>query len=376
MAHGLAAVIEEELIFEEEILQAAILVAMESDEEEERWREEKERLQQPTRVEGYFDRTIPLYNLHEFKSHFRMERASFEQLVPLLGPHLTLRTVPVEKKLLATLWLLGNKKSFRSVADRFDLNKGYLHGIVLEVCAGLRAVRPQFLNWPDREEQSQIENSFLRKTGFPEVVGCIDGSHIPIPGPSDHRAAYINRKGFPSIQMQAVCDDNLRFLDVIAGWPGSVHDARVFRNSPLYELLEAGNVNDDHHLLGDSAYALTQYIMVPFRDNGHLTEEQVNYNTRHSSARMAIERSFGLLKSKFRRLHYLDMRLLDKIPLLIMACCVLHNFILVKERIEVPVQDMEIDDPDDLIPLEGGPQPQPINQRAALKREMLVNLLA
>ncbi|KAK4314882.1 hypothetical protein Pmani_013875 [Petrolisthes manimaculis] len=78
MAHSLAAVIEEELNFEEEILQAAILVAMESDEEEERWREERERHQQPTRMEGYFDRTIPLYNHHEFKSHFRMERASFE----------------------------------------------------------------------------------------------------------------------------------------------------------------------------------------------------------------------------------------------------------------------------------------------------------
>lgn len=201
------------------------------------------------------------------------------------------------------------------------------------------------------------------------MVGCIDGSHIPIPGPSEHRAAYINHKGFPSIQMQAVCDDNLRFLDIIAGWPGSVHDS-----SPLYGLLEDGNLNNDHHLLGDSVYALAQYMMVSFQDNGHLTEEQGNYNTQHSSARMVIERAFGLLKSKFRRLHYLDMRLMEKIPLIVMACCVLHNFIIVIEKIEVPVQDMEMDDPDDPVRLEGGPQP--VNQRAALKREMLVNLLA
>lgn len=66
------------------------------------------------------------------------------------------------------------------------MNKGFLHGIVMEVGTGLRAVRPQFIYWPNREEQTQIERSFFRKTGFPGIVGCIDGSHIPIPGPSDH----------------------------------------------------------------------------------------------------------------------------------------------------------------------------------------------
>lgn len=178
----------------------------------------------------------------------------------LLGPHLTSRTVSVEKKLLATLWLLGNKESFRGVADRFNFDKGFLHAIVMEICTGLRTLRPEFLSWPDRQQQAQIASSFLRKTGFPGIVGCIDGSHIPIPGPTDHRASYINRKGFPSIQLQAVCDDNLRFLDVCAGWPGSVHDARVFRNSPLHDALEGGNLHNENHLLGDSAYALDIYM--------------------------------------------------------------------------------------------------------------------
>lgn len=299
----------------------------------------------------------------------------FQELVQLMGPHLTTRNVPVAKKLLSTLWLLGNKESFRGVADRFDLNKGFLHGIVLEVCSGLKAVRPQFIAWPTREEQAQIAQRFLRKTGFPGIVGCIDGSHIPIPGPSDHRAAYVNRKGFPSIQVQAVCDDNLRFLDVFAGWPGSVHDARVFRNSPLHQLLEGGNIHEDHHLLGDSAYGLTLYMMVPFRDNGHLTEDQGNYNRRQSSARMAIERAFGLLKCKFRRLQYLDMRLIDKIPLIIMAAFVLHNFIIMKEKLDDELRHLVIEIENDNEQLEVVPQPID-NQRAAQKRDMLVNLLA
>lgn len=99
------------------------------------------------------------------------------------------------------------------------------------------------------EEQAQIAHSLFRKTGFPGIVGCSDCTRIPIPGPSDHRAAYNNRKGFPSVQVQAVSDDNLPFFDVFAGWSGSVHNARVFRNSPFYGLLEDGNMHEDHHLL-------------------------------------------------------------------------------------------------------------------------------
>lgn len=170
----------------------------------------------------------------------------------------------------------------------------------MEVSEALKAIRPLFISWPDRNEQTTISNHFFRKIGFPGVVGCIDGSHIPILGPSDHRAAYINRKGFPSIQLQAVCDDNLRFLDVFAGWPGSVHDARVFRNSPLCQILQNGNVHEENHILGDSAYALAPFMMVPFRDNGHLTEEEVNFNRRHSSPRVVIRESIWSFENKIQ----------------------------------------------------------------------------
>lgn len=71
--------------------------------------------------------------------------------------------------------------------------------------------------------------------------------------------------------------------------------------------------------------------MTPYRDNGHLTERQKNYNFCHSSARMAIERAFGLLKGRFRSLlTVLDMGRVDYIPHFILACCVLHNICLLK----------------------------------------------
>ena len=206
----------------------------------------------------------------------------------MLAPHLTVKIHPVSKKVLVTLWLLGNLESFRGVADRFDLGKSSLHRILFDVCEALKAIRGAVIAWPTRDQLPQLAQDFFRRTNMPGVIGAIDGTHIPIPGPSHERQAYINRKGFPSIQLQAICDANLRFTDILTGWPGSVNDARVFRNSPLHTMLENGHLPEEYHLLGDSAYALQPYMLVPYRDNGHLLPWQTHFNYIHSTSRVVM----------------------------------------------------------------------------------------
>jgi len=51
--------------------------------------------------------------------------------------------------------------------------------------------------------------------------------------------------------------------------------------------------------------------MTPFKDNGHVIRSQLEYNTKLSSIRLIIDRAFGILKSKFRRLKYLDISNFD-----------------------------------------------------------------
>lgn len=120
-------------------------------------------------------------------------------------------------------------------------------------------------------------------------------------------------------------------MDVYCGWPGSVNDARVWQNSPIYEKLttDCGNfLPENAYLLGDSAYPLRKFIMVPFRDNGHLSREQRRFNARLSSSRVVIEQSYGRLKGIVRRLKYVYITKLTNIKYIIIACCILHNIVL------------------------------------------------
>jgi hypothetical protein len=54
----------------------------------------------------------------------------------------------------------------------------------------------------------------------------------------------------------------------------------------------------------------------------------MQFNKIHASTRVDVERTIGLLKGKWRRLKYLDMLLISEMLDVVMACCVLHNFVL------------------------------------------------
>ena len=42
--------------------------------------------------------------------------------------------------------------------------------------------------------------------GFPEVIGCVDATHIKIQAPHENENDFVNRKGFHSISVQAICN--------------------------------------------------------------------------------------------------------------------------------------------------------------------------
>ena len=79
--------------------------------------------------------------------------------------------------------------------------------------------------------------------------------------------------------------------------------------------------------------------MVTYRDNGH-TSSAKKFNYHQSSARAFIEQSFGILKQKFKILNYIDLASQNAISEVIMACVILHNFIINKVEVSDSLNDI------------------------------------
>lgn len=71
-------------------------------------------------------------------------------------------------------------------------------------------------------------------------------------------------------------------------------------------------------------------LFIPYRNLGNLTDQQKTHNYYLSRARSCIERAFALLKGKWRRLKYFPNYCLDYAIDHILACVVLHNFVILE----------------------------------------------
>ncbi|CAH1954641.1 unnamed protein product [Acanthoscelides obtectus] len=100
-------------------------------------------------------------------------------------------------------------------------------------------------------ELMEVKRIWQSTYKFPTTIGVIDCTHIGILKANHHGDEYINRKGKPTLNVQATCDSREMFTSVDVSWPGSVHDSRIWRNSQTRsQLINKANVA----LLGDDGY--------------------------------------------------------------------------------------------------------------------------
>lgn len=219
----------------------------------------------------------------------------------------------------------------RSVAIKFEVGMATAFRALRRVTYALHCISPRFIKWPRGQDAVNIMERFQRSSGFPNVIGAIDGTHIKIRAPLKMQTHMLTEKGFIPLtfKLYAILEVYLRIAilgsrDLFMTLEYSATVARFL------ELPEEYFPNNSH-IIGDAAYGIHPHIMVPFRNNGHLTMRQRNFNFCLSSTRMAIERAIGQLKIRFRIL--LDcLPLLDikKVPEFIIACCILHNICLLQ----------------------------------------------
>uniref|UniRef100_A0A1Y1MXP7 Putative nuclease HARBI1 n=1 Tax=Photinus pyralis TaxID=7054 RepID=A0A1Y1MXP7_PHOPY len=243
-------------------------------------------------------------------------------------------------QLLITLRFYACGSFYITLGDFIGIHKTTAGRIIKRVTQALLTIRGNYIKFPENEEEKRrVQERFFHVAQFPGVIGAIDCTHVKIQSPGGNNAeVFRNRKGFFSLNVQAISDSRYVIMDIVARWPGSCHDSHIFANSLIKRRFEAGEFGESV-LLGDSGYPLLNYLMTPIGNPQTPAEER--YNGAHISSRTVVERTFGIYK---RRFPVLSLGLRCKVHFaqeIIVATAVLHNIaILHKDEIVPPPVDV------------------------------------
>lgn len=299
---------------------------------------EEERRERVGRV--FRDRTRPLdlYTDREMMARYRLDRVCVQYVIEAVTPLVERKTrrsraLSPETIVFSALRYMAGGCMFRDDGDIHGINRMSVSRCVHQTASAIvRTLMERHMSFPrtDAEIECKIQE-FYDMHEFPCVIGCIDGSLVPIKGPTNAQDEhlYVCRKRYHALNVQAVVDANMKFLNIVAKWPGSTHDAHIWSNSSLYRLMATNSLNanfEEFWLLGDSGYKCEPYLLTPYPEPQ--TRGEKEFNKCHRRTRCIVERVFGVWKSRFMCLHKWGGAMLfspERCCTIIMATAILHN---------------------------------------------------
>lgn len=285
------------------------------------------------------DRSNPMEYLteEEFIMRYRLNKEAVMDLLQVITPNLRrIRnnrgcSVPHHLQLLVALRYFATGDLQITMGDCSEMSTATVSKYVRIMATAIARQAPHYIKFPQPNDAPAVVSKFFDIAGMPGVIGCIDGSHVKIVSPGgDNAEVYRCRKGYMSLNVQGICDAQMKFTNIVCSWPGSTHDARIFHNSRIYARLEEGHYSG--HLLGDSSYGCSSFLLTPIPNIR--TDKERNYNSAHIRTRNLIERAFGIWKRRFACLSIPLRTQLATSKLIILACAVLHNIAIERRLID------------------------------------------
>lgn len=289
------------------------------------------------------DRLNPLeaYTDDELFERYRFRQVSVVYLLNLIGGTLLESTrnnaLPPMLQLFVCLRFFATGAYHKLIGDSLNVSESTVGRCCRSITEAILHVRKQFIVFPRDDEARKTKQEFIKIAGFPNTLGCIDGTFIRILAPTENEPDFVNRKGFHSLNVQMVCDAKFKFTSVCASWPGSVHDSRIWREFSLCRQFQRGEHNGI--LLGDSGYPCKRFLMTPYLNPQ--TNAQQRFNASLCRTRVLIEQSFGILKRRFSCLQGILRTTPDQAVGYVVACVILHNLGIqtgyVMDRVDQPM---------------------------------------
>lgn len=241
-----------------------------------------------------------------------------------------------------------------SGCDQIDLHLTYRLGhttigkILRKVCMAIwECLLPESFPEFTEERWKTVADGFQQYCQFPNCLGAIDGKHVRLRKPKMSGSLFYNYKHFFSIVLLAIADSNYNFIYIDVGDFGKESDSTIFQRSSFNRKLEENTLNIPrpqplpgtatrmpYTFIGDEAFSLSPNIMRPFSGKV-LSEKKRIFNYRLSRARRNVESTFGILSNKWKIFQKPINVNLDLAILLIKTCCSLHNFVRVRDGINI-----------------------------------------
>ncbi|XP_069482606.1 putative nuclease HARBI1 [Ambystoma mexicanum] len=171
---------------------------------------------------------------------------------------------------------------------------------------------------------------------FSNTIAALDCNHVVLVTlPQAIEQAYCNRKQNHSVNVQVICDADLTISHRCAEYPHATNDALILCSSTLHAYMERHR-GQHTWLVGDVGYLQLPWIMTHVRNPA--TPQEMVYNEAQRRTRSGIERTFGLLKSRFRSLHHTGGALMyspEKVEKIIVVYAMLHNM-CIRSNVTMP----------------------------------------
>ena len=232
------------------------------------------------------DRTNPLDTLTdgELLGKYRLTRQGIIFLCNMLQEQLGRSTqrshaIPVPLQVMTGLHFLACGSFQQVIGDSMDigLSQASVSRIVSRFVSKLSDVRNEFIKFPTSASRIQHnQNKFFNQHHIPDIVRLIDSTHIQIIAPHANEEVYVNRLNYHSINTKIIVDFDCRITNVVAKWPGSVHDSTIVNNSLVKSYFEEPRNYPVGILLGDSGYACRNWLLTPYRVPQNPQQERFN----------------------------------------------------------------------------------------------------
>ncbi|XP_061357908.1 protein ALP1-like [Gastrolobium bilobum] len=287
----------------------------------------------------------------------RMDRTCFFKLCEMLktvGRLEATRHMGVEEMVALFLHILAHDVKNRVIKRQFMRSGETISRQFTNVLLAVLRCHKVLLKRP----QPVPENSTDEKwKWFKNCLGALDGTHIKINPLQGDKPRYQTRKGEIATNVLGVCSQDCQFIYVLPGWEGSAADSRVLRDAisrtnglrvpkEFYYLCDVGYMNGEGFL---APYRGQRYHLSEWRQGAHPTTPQKFFNMKHSSARNAIERCFGMLKGRWAIIRSKSFYPVKTQCRIITACCLLHNHIrreMASDPMDDHAEDMQETHPD------------------------------